>query len=120
MASTALAAEIGCRIRDLRLARGWSQSDLARRTGLASRSVVSFYELGDRYPSYETLLRLADVFDVTTDYLLRGNDGRESDIVESIKRKDGDMYIRVRSGVLSDVQVEAVMALIRKLHDDKM
>ena len=117
MASTALAAEIGRRIRDLRFARGWSQNDLARRAGLASRSVVSFYELGDRYPSYETLLRLADVFGVSAEYLLRGDTLNDQETVEYIARKDGDIYIRIKSGVLSEKQIEALMSLIRKLQD---
>ena len=73
MATTALGAEMGERIRQLRIARGWSQRDLARAAGIANPGMISYYELGERMPSYSTLIRLADTFHVTIDYLLRGS-----------------------------------------------
>lgn len=91
MSSTALAAALGERIRQLRASRGWSQRDLARQAGVVNASMISYYELGERMPSYSTLLRLADVFHVSTDYLLRGADdnklsvdGLDSDAVGAI------------------------------------
>ena len=68
----ALAAEIGKRIRELRLQHGWSQTELGRKIGV-NKSVISFYELGTRFPTYENLLRICDVFNVTADYILRGD-----------------------------------------------
>ena len=79
MSNTALASQIGERIRQLRGERGWSQRELAARAGVVNASMISYYELGERCPSYETLLRLADVFHVTTDYLLRGGSSRQID-----------------------------------------
>lgn len=35
-----------------------------------AKSVVSYYESGDRYPSYDILVRVARNFHVSTDYLL--------------------------------------------------
>lgn len=69
--NSALAADIGKRIRKLRKARGWSQAELARRLKV-NKSTVGFYETGERSPSFEVLLRMCDVFLVTTDYILRG------------------------------------------------
>ena len=68
----ALAAEMGKRIRELRLQHGWSQTELGRRIGV-NKSVISFYELGTRFPTYDNLLRICDVFNVSADYLLRGD-----------------------------------------------
>ena len=90
MASTMLAVELGIRIRRLRSEKGWSQRELARRIGLASKSVISYYELGDRFPSYENLIRLADVFCVTTDYLLRGSDTGKSLRIDSLTNEQID------------------------------
>ena len=67
----ALAAEIGARIRGLRLQHGWSQAELGKRVGV-NKSVISFYELGTRFPTYDNLLRICDIFNVSADYLLRG------------------------------------------------
>lgn len=60
---------IGNRIRHLRSERNMTQATLARRLGV-TKSVVSAYENGMRYPSYDVLLKLADTFGVSTDYLL--------------------------------------------------
>ena len=60
---------IGNRIRHLRSERTMTQATLARRLGV-TKSVVSAYENGMRYPSYDVLLKLSDTFGVSTDYLL--------------------------------------------------
>ena len=46
-----------------------TQQQLADRIGVA-KSVVSYYESGDRYPSYDVLIRIAHIFHTSTDYLL--------------------------------------------------
>lgn len=53
----------------LRKKKGLSQYDLAVQLGL-SRGQISNYELGTRLPDYDTLIKIADYFGVTTDYLL--------------------------------------------------
>ena len=46
-----------------------SQSEVARRIGISS-SAVSAYEADQISPSLETLVKLANLFHVSTDYLL--------------------------------------------------
>ena len=46
-----------------------TQQQLAAQIGI-SKSVVSYYELQERIPSPEILLKLASTFHVSTDYLL--------------------------------------------------
>ena len=53
----------------LRTGQKLSQRELAERLGVA-KSVISYYESGDRYPSYDVLVKMAHLFHVTTDYLL--------------------------------------------------
>ena len=53
----------------LRTSQKLTQQQLADRIGVAI-SVVSYYESGDRYPSYDVLVRIAHKFHTTTDYLL--------------------------------------------------
>lgn len=55
----------------LRLQHGVSQSELARRCGLASHSHVNNLEANRRAPSLDLVVRLAALFGITTDYLLR-------------------------------------------------
>ena len=57
------------RIKDLRVARGWTQADLAHRLSI-TRNGVNSWEQGLSMPSPATLVDLAKLFSVTTDYLL--------------------------------------------------
>ena len=57
------------RLRAARQLRGFSQSELADKTGLQP-SAVSHFETGRRSPSFDNLKVLSDALQVTTDYLL--------------------------------------------------
>jgi transcriptional regulator with XRE-family HTH domain len=59
----------GEKLKNLRKGLNLTQQQLAERVGVA-KSVISYYESGDRYPSYDVLCKLARTFHVTTDYLL--------------------------------------------------
>ncbi len=60
-------------IRMLRDERGWTQEQLARRLN-CSKQTVNNYERNRRAPSYETLERLADVFNVPISFLIAPDD----------------------------------------------
>jgi len=60
-------------IRELRIQRGITQVDLAKRLGV-SKSVVSSYENGVHLPPYDILIRLSALFGVSCDYLLGVSD----------------------------------------------
>jgi transcriptional regulator with XRE-family HTH domain len=62
---------LGIRIAILRRSAGWSQSELAARLGV-SASAVGMYEQGRRDPATDIIVRLSEIFGVTTDYLLTG------------------------------------------------
>lgn len=86
----------GEKLRNLRLSRDLSQGDLAKCIG-KSISMIGLYENSSRMPSYETLIRIAKVFGVTTDYLLG---------VEASKGSPFDFE------GLTDSQVKAVFTMI--------
>lgn len=67
----AVLAEFGARVQHARVARGWSQSDLADKTGLAQVQ-ISRVETGAREIRLTTLLRLIDALDVPSAQLLDG------------------------------------------------
>ena len=56
-------------LKRLRLQEGLTQQQLADKLGI-TKSVVSYYELQERYPSPEILMKLSAIFHVSTDYLL--------------------------------------------------
>ncbi|MBQ9114128.1 MAG: helix-turn-helix transcriptional regulator [Clostridia bacterium] len=57
------------RIKDLREDMDLRQSDLAEKTGIDQRT-ISNYETGKTLPDAYALIRLADFFNVSVDYLL--------------------------------------------------
>lgn len=71
--------DFGTRLRDLRIRAGLTQKQLGEQIGV-TKSVVSFYELRERAPSPEVLIKIAAVFHVSSDYLLGIEKGKCIDI----------------------------------------
>lgn len=61
---------LGEKLQRLRRARGWTQEQLAERMGV-SRQSLSKWESDAALPDTANVIALADLFGVTTDYLLR-------------------------------------------------
>ena len=59
----------GNKLKQLRLQNHMTQQQLASLMGV-TKSVVSYYELQERIPSPEMLIKLSTIFHVSTDYLL--------------------------------------------------
>lgn len=57
------------RIAELRKEKGLSQVALAKRLDVDS-STIAKYETGDRFPDVIMLMKLADFFDVSVDYII--------------------------------------------------
>ncbi|MFQ7134944.1 MAG: helix-turn-helix domain-containing protein [Oscillospiraceae bacterium] len=78
--------DFGQRLKELRVQAGMTQLQLAQRMGV-TKSVVSFYELQERTPSPDILVKLSGIFKVSTDYLL-GLDPRETIDISGLSRED--------------------------------
>ena len=62
------------RLKSLRKKCGYTQVSLAETLGV-SKGTVAMWETGKRTPDFEILIRLSDLFDVRTDYILgKSND----------------------------------------------
>ena len=81
-----VAVDFGQRLKELRVQAGMTQLQLAQRMGV-TKSVVSFYELQERTPSPDILVKLSGIFKVSTDYLL-GIDPRETIDISGLSRED--------------------------------
>lgn len=57
------------RLRQLRKSRGYTQVSLQMKTGI-EQALLSKFESGERIPPTETLLKLADFYNVSIDYIL--------------------------------------------------
>lgn len=61
--------DFGSRLKELRTQAGMTQQQLASRIGV-TKSVISFYELRERAPSPDVLIKCAGIFHVSADFLL--------------------------------------------------
>ena len=73
--SGAPARLFGAKLHALRRQQGLTQVVLADKLGLASRAYTSNLEIGRKAPSLDLVVQIADLFGVTTDYLLRDSSG---------------------------------------------
>ena len=64
---------LGTRLKDLRLKNDKLQKDVANYLNI-SDVAYGYYEKGERQPNPDMLLKLAEYFNVTTDYLLGRTD----------------------------------------------
>lgn len=78
--------DFGSRLKELRTQAGLTQLQLAQRMGI-TKSVVSFYELQERTPSPDVLVKLSGIFRVSADYLL-GLDKRETLDISGLSKED--------------------------------
>jgi transcriptional regulator with XRE-family HTH domain len=62
----------GERLRRLRKERDITQGQLAEVIGVVPSAVGKYERIPQSYPSVEALMKIADYFDVSIDYLLRG------------------------------------------------
>jgi transcriptional regulator with XRE-family HTH domain len=64
------------RLRELRKSRGYTQISLQMQTGI-EQALLSKFENSERVPPTETLVRLADFYNVSIDYILCRTDKPE-------------------------------------------
>ena len=63
----------GIILKELRIEKGLSQRKFGENLGVCNQT-VSFWESGSREPDMDTLIKIADFFDVSVDYLLGRKD----------------------------------------------
>ncbi|MDD4154739.1 MAG: helix-turn-helix transcriptional regulator [Bacilli bacterium] len=95
------------RLKELRTESKLSQAKLAERLKM-SQSGLSNWETGDNQPDTGSLIKLADIFEVTVDYLI----GRSS-IKESKPLIDSEIASKI--ALLSPISQEAINNLVDEL-----
>lgn len=126
---------LGRRLRKAREVKGLTQLEAGRLLDISNAN-LSAYELGKREPDYEILLRVAELYGCTTDYLLGRIDdphgryiepfsgGRESaeatkrDLRESNPEQDDLVVIfRGKAAKLSPKDRRTILALLEEDED---
>lgn len=107
------AGSLSSRIKELRKERGMKQSELAKVLHISQQAIGS-WETGRTIPGADTLNDLADIFNVTTDYLL-GRPNKQEIKKDDVELSDDDVIMTWRGKPLSDEDRE----LIRRIMNGK-
>lgn len=89
------------RFKEIRIQNHLTQKQMAERLGV-QKSVVCYYERGERFPFIDILIRFSSIFHISTDYLLGLDKSRTLDVsglseddiiavqgvIDALRRKD--------------------------------
>lgn len=106
---------ISYRLKQLREEKKLYQKDIAKLLNI-STSAYGFYEQGIREPSNETISFLANLFNVSTDYLLGRVDGRNNKIdkFDELTMWVGELLRPVNDGSFKQKLVQTLSKLDEK------
>lgn len=109
------------RIKYLRKEEKLTQEQLGKYIGF-SANAIGQYETGIREPNFETLIKLADYFNVSIDYLLGRTTQRNLEFVNNEKlepyKKEFIDYVKTMNE-LECFQAKAHIETLRKMQTDK-
>ncbi|MDH2858868.1 helix-turn-helix domain-containing protein [Bacillus cytotoxicus] len=98
---------LSIRIKELRKERKWSQRELGEKVDV-SESFISKVESGKKQPSREVTTKIAEVLDVTTDYLLgRSEDPELNEEEDKIVSEEGKNILALIESLPEDERKKA-------------
>lgn len=104
--------EIGERIKKLREGKGLEQLDVANMLGYKSQSTISKWESGTNLPTGKNMIKLAQIFGVTSDYILDGeNDEKETPSIDLSNLRE--RVVMFDGKPLSDEDVRKIEQIIK-------
>ena len=111
------------KIIQLRKKNGWSQEELAGRLGV-SRQSVSKWESAMSIPDLDKILQMSQIFEVSTDYLLKdeiteevyvpGNPdaGTKADTARKISMEEAQEYMKVRRTYMNQMGLSVAACIL--------
>ncbi|EEK53138.1 HTH-type transcriptional regulator ansR [Bacillus cereus BGSC 6E1] len=108
------------RLSELRKSKKWSLQDTADQLGIA-KSTYAGYETGYRWPSLQSLSKIADLFNTSVDYILgRTDDVRSENVIELAEiMKNPDKTISIDGESLSTDEIIEFIAFMRSKRELK-
>ena len=91
--------EFNNKLYDLRKKKGFSQEELANRLNV-SRQTISKWEVGESAPDMEKLIAISDLFEVSLDELVKGEEPAPAGTSEYIVKSE--LYSDIKEHVLTE------------------
>ncbi len=102
-------------LRILRRERGLTQAELAQKMKLKQYN-ISDYEIGRIEPNVATLIRFAEVFNVSLDFLVGRKIKEDSTYKKILNTEDGESYL---TELEADKYIVQINEKMKHLDDDK-
>ena len=90
--------EFNNKLYELRKQKGFSQEELANRLNI-SRQTISKWEVGESTPDMEKLVAISDLFEVSLDELVKGEEPKLAEPSEQIVKSE--LYSDIKEQVLT-------------------
>ena len=124
MANKDILKDFGLRVKALRKQKKWTQKELAVKFDVRPAH-LNKYESGLHAPPLEKLIKLAEIFDSTVDYLLTGNRSEERPlhnlrllerfrVLKDFEAEDQDAVIKLIDAKIVKNEVEGAITLFQK------
>lgn len=102
------------RLKAARKAKKLKGRELADMLGV-SYSTYTKYESTDRKPDIDMLVRIADVLEVTTDYLLGRTDDPKIHVIDSLPQLEDEGVTNIETGSAEPFTPEQIEAIKREI-----
>lgn len=88
----------GLRLENLRDKFGYSKRDVSIMLGFTA-NVYGSYEREERRPALETIVKLADIYNVSLDYLIRGQEYQQTEEMSDVQKVQDLLNIFAEKGI---------------------
>lgn len=106
----------GDRLKELRESKHLKQSDLAKELGIG-RTTLSNYELNNREPDFNILKKIANYFNVSTDYLLGNSTKKYLDEVDQLEQEFEELRDKMKN--ISPSKRKKILKMIELFEEDE-
>ena len=97
------------RLQDLRKKAGYSQEQVAEMMGI-SRQAISKWESGQGNPEIDNVVKLTEIYNVSTDYILLGHENKIS--VSEPEKKTMSKEARIALAIISVIAATAIVTVL--------
>ncbi|MCM6843998.1 helix-turn-helix domain-containing protein [Latilactobacillus curvatus] len=102
------------RLTYLRESKGWSKTLVVKKLGLKNLGTYANYEYGTREPDMEIIVKLAKLYEVTTDYLLGNTDNPAGNIdVKQAEITDDQVIMTFEGKPIPEEDLDLIKRLLR-------
>lgn len=109
-------SEFSRRLKALRENRGWSKTYVAKTIGLSNMQTYANWEYGRTEPDFQMTSKIANLFNVSTDYLL-GNDTSNSS--KDVDLKKDPVVLSYGGKPVSKEDMDIIKAILERHQNDK-